>query len=60
MLPLLFETTSQYAVNCEVLYPSANPFELANKKFDLFSPNPDPLVFIILSFEKASSSASFI
>ena len=30
MLPLFFDTTSQYAVNCEVLYPSEKPFEFDN------------------------------
>ena len=57
---MLLDTTSQYAVKFEVLYPSINPFEFASIKFDLLSLKPDPLVFTILSWEKAVSSASFI
>ena len=60
MLPLFFDTTSQYAVNCEVLYPSEKPFEFDNIKLDLTWPNAEPFVFTICGFENASSSASLI
>ena len=39
MLPLFFDTTSQYAVNCEVLYPSEKPFEIG--KADILTEGKD-------------------
>ena len=58
MLPLLFETTSQYAVKLDVLYPFLNPLLFPSTISVLLSENEEPFELTISGFLNAVSSAS--